>query len=225
MNSITPQELKLYKKELELSSYQKDFLIGTLLGDGNVRLVARNREASLIVDHSTAQTDYVLWKYKIMKRWVLTEPKIVSRVYHKDVSKMLQSIRFSTISHPEVTSFYNLFYQQGVKVIPKDIGKILTSPISLAVWFMDDGNKNHQAVFLNTQQFTLGEQIMLKDCLLENFGLQASINKHWMYKGKQLYRIRINTESTKRFYALVKDLLVPSMLYKFPHIPVTTSLA
>lgn len=225
MNLATPRELKLYKESIQLSSYQKEFLIGTLLGDGNMRFVSRNRQASLVIDHSLAQKDYVFWKYNVMKNLVLTEPKELSRVYHKDKSRMLTSFRFSTISHSELTSWYNVFYQNGVKIIPQNIGKILISPLSLAVWFMDDGNKNHQAVFLNTQQFDLHEQDLLCKCLHSNFGLEASINKHWMYKRKQLYRIRINTESTKRLYNLIQNFMLSSMKYKFPSVPVTTSLA
>lgn len=219
MNLATPQELRLYKESVRLSSLQKEFLIGTILGDGNVRFVARNREASLIVDHSLAQKDYVLWKYGIMNGWVLTEPKELNRRYHKDRSKTLKSFRFSTISHPTLTSLYNIFYRNGIKIIPENIGEVLTSPFSLAAWFMDDGNKNHQAVFLNTQQFSLAEQERLRKCLLKNFDLESSINKHWVFNGRQLYRIRISTESTKKLYDLVKDFILPSMLYKFPLYP------
>ena len=222
MKIVTPQELKIYKASIKLSSIQKDFLIGTLLGDGNLRFVSKNREASLTADHSLKQKDYVIWKYQLMEKWVLTEPKEFRRIYHKDKSKILKSFRFSTISHPEFTVLYNLFYKNGTKIIPENIGKFLTSPFSLAVWLMDDGNKNHQAVFLNTQQFSTEEQEILRDCLASNFGLTTKINKHWMYQGKQLYRIRVDTKSTKILYEMVKDFLLPSMRYKFPLFPVTT---
>ena len=223
MNLAVPQELKLYKMGAKINLYQKEFLIGTILGDGNLRFVGRNLEASLIIDHGLAQKDYVLWKYEIMKNWVLTEPKELNRAYHKDKSRTLKSLRFSTMSHHEFTSLYRTFYKDGVKIIPESIGELLTSPFSLAVWLMDDGNKNHQAVFLNTQQFSLQGQENLRKCLLDNFGLASTINKHWLFKGKQLYRIRIKTESTKRLFKMVKDFLLPSMRYKFPFFPVTTS--
>jgi len=154
-----------------------------------------------------------------MRDWVLTEPKELTRIYHKDKIRKLKSFRFSTVSHSEFTDFYNLFYRNGVKIIPEKIKDILKSPFSLAVWLMDDGNKNHKAVFLNTQQFSKQEQEFLRECLLGNFGLESKINKHWVYKGKQLYRIRVDTKSTKRLYELVKDFLLPSMQYKFPLYP------
>ena len=38
MNLMTLQDLRLYKENLILSSIQKEFLIGTILGDGNFLL-------------------------------------------------------------------------------------------------------------------------------------------------------------------------------------------
>lgn len=213
------QKLRLYKENLILSPTQKEFLVGTILGDGNLRFASRNRQANFIVDHGIKQKTYVFWKHEIMKNFVLTEPKELSRIYHKDKSIKLKSFRFSTISHPDFTSLYNLFYKNGVKIIPDNIKDILKSPFSFAIWFMDDGNKNHQAVFLNTQQFSKDEQRILRDCLYKNFGLETTLNKHWFYKGKQFYRIRISADSTKKLYSLIKDFLLPSMRYKFPLYP------
>lgn len=220
---IATREFRLYKESLRLDPVQKNLIIGSLFGDGNLRFVSKNREATFIVDHGYKQKDYVLWKYDVMKDWVLTEPKVIERLYHKDPSRKLTSFRFSTISHPELTFWYNIFYKNGRKIIPENVAEILKLPLSLAVWFMDDGNKNKQAVFLNTQQFSIEEQELLRNCLFVNFGLETTINKHWVFNGKQLYRIRINTKSTKKLYAMIKDFVLPSMQYKFPLFPVTTS--
>jgi hypothetical protein len=219
-SSITAKELVAYKESLTmLQPIQRDLLIGSLLGDGNLRFLRENLEATFTIDHSLKQEDYVWYKYRILKDWVLTEPRIFTRIYHKDREKMLSSVRFSSISHSVFTSWYDIFYQEGRKIIPENIEEILVSPFSLAVWFMDDGNKNHQAVFLNTQQFLLDEQELLRECLLKNFGLHSTMNKHWVYNGKQLYRIRITTESTKELRRLTQEFILPSLKYKLPVSP------
>jgi len=212
------------KNSLRLNSIQRDLIVGSLLGDGNLRLMGRSIEASFVVDHSGRQKDYVLWKYEILKEFVNKEPRTVTRTYHKDTKRFLTSVRFQTLNHPEFTFWYEIFYQNGRKIIPENMGEILTSPLALAVWFMDDGNKNHQAIFLNTQQFQRNEQECLMKCLHDNFGLECTLNKHSVSKGKQLYRIRVDTRSTKVFSGLVKNHLLPSMRYKIPFVPVTTSL-
>ena len=218
------RELREYKESLKLNMIQRDIIVGSLLGDGNLRLVGRSKEASFVVDHSIKQKDYVLWKYEMFREWVATKPKTLTRIYHKDPRRSLLSFRFQTLSHSEFTFWYEMFYRKDIKIIPSDIRKILVSPLSLAVWFMDDGNKNHNAVFLNTQQFSRIEQECLIECLYENFGLECTLNKHSTSKGKQLYRVRVDTKSTKMLYELAKEYLLPSMRYKIPFVPVTTLL-
>lgn len=225
METSPGKALREYKRSLKLNDFQKQLMVGSMLGDGNLRIVGRNREAHFTVDHSEHQQAYVLWKYEVMREWVTTPPKVLTRVYHKDTHRVLTSLRFQTISHEEFSLWYKIFYRGGVKIIPENIRNILTSPVSLAVWVMDDGNKNYQAVFLNTQQFEKHEQERLMACLRENFGLQCTLNKHWFYKGKQLYRIRVDTKSTRVLHQLIGSYVLSSMTYKIPFVPVTTSPA
>ncbi len=216
--SIGPA-LKVYKRSLKLSYQQKAFLIGSLLGDGNMRFSWQAKEANFIVDHSSTQKEYVLWKYKILQEWCLSRPIKTQRFYHKDPRRKLTSWRFFTISHPEFTKLYRIFYKNGRKIVPFNIKEILNSPFSLAVWIMDDGSRNRRALFLNTQGFSLSEQKQLQDCLQKNFNLESTLNIHSYYQGKRYSRIRITTESTSRLFKLVKKFILPSMRYKFSFYP------
>lgn len=61
---------------------------------------------------------------------------------------------FSTRALPFFTAFYEMFYINGVKVVPYNIMDLLT-PLAIAVWIMDDGNRNTGGgLVLNTQSFT-----------------------------------------------------------------------
>ena len=176
--NLRGKELKNYKNSLTLSQFQRDLVIGSVLGDGNLRFTNKNREANFIVEHSLKQEEYVEWKYQHLKEFVLTPPKIVKRVYHKDRSKITIGYRFLTISHPVFTEFSKIFYKNGYKEISPATVVLISSPLILACWIMDDGNRNHDALFLNTQQFSLSEQGLLKEWLKKRFGLQISVNKH-----------------------------------------------
>lgn len=219
MASLNGEALRKYKEELRLSENQRALVIGSILGDGNLRIPGRNKEANFIIDQGKAQKDYVFWKYKIMREWVLTPPKKVVRVYHKDRTRKTISWRFLTISHPEFTKFYQMFYRKGKKIIPESIKKLLNNPLTLAVWIMDDGTKSGESFFLNTQNFTRKEQEELIRCLKENFGIEGKINIHSYWKGKILYRIRINSISLEKFYKLVGSYILPQFRYKFPLYP------
>ena len=200
-----------------LNKKEKDIIIGSLLGDGSMYMMGRNINPIFSVSHGENQKDYVFWKYQQLKRWVNTPPWREKRIYHKDITRKLVSWRFQTISNSVFSETYQMFYFQNKKIIPDKIDDLLwKSPLALAVWIMDDGNKNHRAVFLNTQSFSLVDQKRLIRSLEKIFGLKAMINKHSKSKGKQLYRIRINTESTKKLVKIVGKFILPEFKYKIP---------
>lgn len=208
-----------YKSKLSLTKRQRDIIIGSLLGDECMRIISKGRDACFTVSHGESQKDYVFWKYGEFKKWVMTPPWRENRTYHKDKRRKLASWRFQTFSHPDFTEIYRNFYREGHKTLPNSLKNILVSPLSLAVWVMDDGNKNFNALFLNTQGFTQSQQKKLIKVLKENFNLEAKINKHSISKSKQLYRIRFTSESTKRLYRITKRFLLPMFRYKFPFYP------
>src|SRR3989344_7267463 len=88
------RELREQKMLPRLNRIQKDLIIGSLLGDGSLRLMGRSREASFVVDHSEKQKDYVLWKYEVLRNWVNREPRTLLRTYHKEKNRFLVSVRF-----------------------------------------------------------------------------------------------------------------------------------
>ena len=114
--------------------------------------------------------------------------------------------RFTTKSLPVFTTLHKIFYQANKKIIPNNLE---IDPLSLAVWFMDDGSKSRSAVYLNTQQFTLDGQQKLLNLLKNKFNLIGSLNKD-----KKYFRIRINTESTKHFKEIVKPYIIKLFNYK-----------
>ena len=202
---------------ITLNKEERDIVLGSLLGDGCLRKMSRAHNPAFSVSHGEAQKDYVFWKYEKLRRLVNTPPWQEHRVYHKDRTRMLASWRFQTLSSEAFMEFYTLFYQNSRKNVPIELGNLLKgSPQALAVWLMDDGNKNYKAVFLNTQGFILEEQRFLCTVLREVFGLDTTVNKHSVYNDQQLYRVRINTESVRKLVHIVKPYILPQFRYKIP---------
>lgn len=98
---------------------------------------------------------------------------------------------------------YNLFYVDGKKVLPSNIGELLT-PLSLAYWICDDGGfcQRDQVVTLNTQGFSHKEVELLIKVLGDKFGLKCTINQN---KGKFIIRI------SRKSFPLLQNLLAPVM--------------
>jgi len=158
--------------------------------------------ALLEINHSIKQKFYVDWKYQQLANLVLTPPKA------RKGKGVRIAYRFTTRSLPELTTFYKKFYSDGQKVVPQDL---LLDPLSLAVWFMDDGCKSYRALYLNTQQFDIDSQRRLMNLLQNNWGIRSTLNKD-----KQYQRIRIAVASVSTFKELVFPYILEEFQYKFP---------
>jgi len=212
--NITGKSLEAYKKRLELTDVQRDILIGSVLGDGNLRVLKRH--ALLTISQGERQADYVLWKYTIFRNWVLTEPRREIRIYYKDRTKSIINYRWEYCK-----SFYSYRVLQGIlqnnrKVIPAEINSLLTSPRALAVWYMDDGSRKPygKGAFFHTECFSLESQEKLISCLKNNFSLEARLASGGLWQGKRQYRLYIPAGSFLAFRELVAPYMLPSFRYK-----------
>ena len=182
-----------------LTERQKAIIVGCLLGDGAMRC---KTNALLETNHSAKQRDYVEWKFSELKDMVSTGPK------KRFGNAGRIAYRFTTRSLPALTEVYRIFYRSGKKIIPDNLQ---IHPLSLAVWFMDDGSKSYRAIYLNTQKFSVTEQEKLIEILKQQFDINASLNKD-----KKYYRLRIAVSSVSKFLEIIKPYLLPMFCYKTP---------
>lgn len=191
-----------------LTTVQHAILVGSLLGDGTLRKQGTRTNALFEVNHSYRFKVYVDWKWRHFHEYVLTPPK------SRPGNGARVAYRFTTRSLPTFTDYYQWFYKDGKKCIPRDL---ILDLIALAVWFMDDGSRSRTACYLNTQQFSLEDQKFLQDLLLKTFGVRSALNRD-----KKYYRVRITTESTKTIAELIRPHVLPCFRYKLNDDPVTT---
>ena len=159
--------------------------------------------ALLEINHSSHQTRYVLWKYEHLRDLVRTPP----RVRRGNGTRI--ACRFVTRSDPALTPYYELFYARGTKCVPD----VELTPLALAVWFMDDGCRSRNAVYLNTQQFAVDDQHKLMAMLERQWGIQGALNRDKCYR-----RIRLSVDGTKRLARLIEPHLLPELRYKLPQV-------
>ena len=62
-----------------LTQFQRSFVIGTLLGDGYLRIVPGRNNAFLEVNHSIKVKEYVDWKYETLQSIAGSKPKSEKR--------------------------------------------------------------------------------------------------------------------------------------------------
>jgi hypothetical protein len=184
--------------EEALTPRQEAIVVGSLLGDGAMRCKAN---ALLEVNHCAAQRGYVDWKYHELANLVSTPPR------ERPGNGARRAYRFTTRSLPQLTTLFRKFYSGGRKVVPA----VTLAPLTLAVWLMDDGSRSYNTIYLNTQQFTVGEQTSLLRMLEAQWGINGYLNKD-----KQYFRIRLSVASAARFVKIVQPLILPEFEYKLP---------
>ena len=224
---VTPREARRItystdirnRKRIKLDEYQQAIIVGTILGDACLHDNWSKTNCRLQIRHSLAQKEYVMWKYEALKPLVLTEPQHYGRT---------NSVWFRTRSHPELTKLHKIFYRDGKKIIPKNIEGFLSNPLTMSVWFMDDGNArkvhgNVRGYNLNTQSFTREEHEVLQDALQNVWDIRASINKNIGY-----LRLYIGSRDHPTFEDVIRAHILPSLKYKISSVgdsssPVETS--
>jgi hypothetical protein len=183
-----------------LPEVQREIIVGSLLGDGAMRC---KTNALLEINHSSHQRGYVDWKFRHLADLVRTPPKA-----RKSNGSRI-AYRFVTRSLPELTPYFELFYATGRKRIPE----LELSQLTLAVWFMDDGCRSRNAVYLNTQQYDEMSQRTMLRLLRDQWGIEATLNRD-----KSYYRIRLSVEGTREFAGLIEPYLLPELRYKLPQM-------
>ena len=181
-------------------------MVGTLLGDGY--LSSKSKAPHLELKQSDEKKEYVFWLYKELENLCTSAPK-----QRKDNNQWYVNTHCSS----ELMHLRYWFYPKGVKIVPRNIEKILVNPLSLAIWYMDDGTldyreKDHYAFRLTTHSFTPNDNQRLVSVLNNNFGVDATVQST-LIRGKRYPRIHIGVTGRDQFYNLVQ----PYILNCFKH--------
>lgn len=193
-----------------LSKKQKKVLIGTLLGDGSLEFNGY-KGVRLQIKQKKESKDYVFWMYDVFENFTRTEPK-----QRKDTNQWYFGTRYLR----ELKYFFDLFYGDDKKSVPNDIDNYLYDPLSLAVWFMDDGTldyrpKSHYAYSLSTDSFSVSDVEKLKKTLKNNFNVESSIQTP-RSRGTKYTKLYIGADGRDKFKNLIEDFILDCFSYKLP---------
>lgn len=179
-------------------------MIGSVLGDAWIE------QGSFRFKQSKEKKEYVWWMYRELKSLCRSQP-------HQGWN---EQVSFLTLMHEEIREMRNFFYPDGKKRIPDEIINVLKDPLSLAVWFMDDGTldyrvKDHYAFRLATYSFSQKENELLAETLDENFGVVATVQQSKM-RNQIYYRLYIGEEGRDRFINLIAPHMHSCFTHKLP---------
>jgi len=187
-----------------------DVVIGSVLGDAHLYKLTKKSKSGIFISQHDSKYPYLEWLHSKIGKDFDLHPIRPKTGYKQHYFWSKFNLRFGELR--------NTFYHGRTKIIPSGIFDLLTSPRSIAVWYMDDGNldkrdKYHFNSTFATYCFSFEECRVLCEVLNKNFGIKASVNQTKM-RGKIYPRLYIWSESMNKFINTIKPFINPVFSYK-----------
>lgn len=190
---------------------KRSILIAMCIGDGHIHKCLRSKSASLKIQHSIKQKDWITTKYD----WTISLLGGFKPTLKEFNNSGYPRIRFQK-AHRYFRVLRKWLYHNNDKIITRKILNYLDLR-GLAIWYMDDGGLSAKKIndkihayemFLNTHETKENNQVII-DYFKEVWGIQWT-----QVKNKGSYRLRMGTKEAKKFTTLIEPYIIPSMQYK-----------
>lgn len=199
-----------------LSDKSKEIILGSLLGDGSLKINAGYKNARFAFRHSVHQKDYFFWKAEELK-------EISGDSYfwkQKPDGFGGEKLRYQSLALNQLTELYHLTHKKD-KFVAQPKWLNLLTPLSLSVWWLDDGSLivNGRRGVICTDPFPYEFQQALANYLDKKWEIKVKIGKvrrNWNGKTTEYYRlwIRSGEELKKLLRLILPNVKVASMLPK-----------
>jgi recombination protein RecA len=193
-----------------LSEFQWEVLLGGLMGDGALSSTRSGLGARYRFGHGAKQADYCEWKASLFENVGVSRSANQKGATFCDVRPL-----------PELAELRDAVYVGGKKVFSSDYLKRLT-PLSLGIWYMDDGSFSLRAKGLQertrdgsgrsdicVEAMEATTRVRLIDHLRDVWGIAGRLVERG---GKAV--IVFPKDETAKLHALIAPFVHPSMEYK-----------
>lgn len=205
-----------------LNENQRNLLVGTLLGDGNLQTFSKGKTWRYRALQQASQKEYLFHKYEVLKNLCGSEP-VFGSPEDLRTGKKAERWYFNTKVDSSLKEFGDLFYklnqtgERFTKDVPTNIKELLT-PQAVAYLYMDDGALkwvgHSNAMRICTDSFSEAGVLNLINALNSNYGLKTNMTVERKDGIIVARRIAIPEKDAVRFVELIKPFLIDCMKYK-----------
>ena len=198
-----------------LSNIAKEIILGSLLGDGSLKINPLYKNARFSFRHTIAQKAYFDWK--VSKLSEISSGKFVWTQQADGFGK-LPKLRYQSRAIEALTELYNLTSKGGKFNIRRKWLNCLT-PLSLAVWWLDDGSiiSNGRKGVICTDGFDEDAVKILAKYLEKVWQVKSTVAPIKKLNGKKDKYYRIWLSSTSELIKFLQIIL--------PHMEVEEMLS
>jgi recombination protein RecA len=193
-----------------LSNFQWEVILGGLMGDGALSPTRSGGGARYRFGHGKKQAAYADWKASLF-----------SNITTSHTTNARGDVFYDLTPLADLKELRESVYIGGKKVLSEEYLKGL-SPLSLAIWYMDDGSFSLRAKGLQertregsgrsticVEAMELTTRVRLAQYLADTWGIRPSIRKQG-YKDVLVF----SKDETAKLHALIAPFVHPSMEYK-----------
>jgi len=212
-----PEAMKKLRWHEKLTDTQIKFLLGDLLGDGNITSWGMYQ-----CSHSYKQKSYIEHKCDILSNLISPNFNFKENlIKNHQNGKEYRSYYLRSMGNEKLKDIYKIFYKGGVKIFPYEyLMQSNFDAYGLAIWYMDDGSRNKNTCSLQTQSFDYAENTRVLDFLNTRFsicGVLQEINSRAReIPEKHKWYVRFNKMAALKFFQLVAPHILPYFQYKLP---------
>lgn len=190
---------------------QQSVIIGTILGDGYLQMTGK-QNARLRLEHSALQTEYIRWKIDVLS-YLFHEKWTELKRIHPKTGRTYFYVRAQSYADDKLGELHKLFYENKKKHIPYNLRELLT-PLSLAVWYMDDGYyyNRDRCSYLYLGKVSIEEANIVKDALWCNMSLFVKV----LDKKQKGYAIYFSPGEVNKLNNVINPYILPIFSYKLP---------
>jgi recombination protein RecA len=195
---------------VRLSRFQWEILLGGLMGDGALFRAKSGLAGRYRFGHGARQVEYADWKASLFANIGTSRTTDARGAVFHDLSPL-----------PELAELREAVYVAGKKVFSEDYLKQLT-PLSLAIWYMDDATFQLRAKGLQerTRDGSGRAEICIEAMeLTTRSRLLAFLSDTWGITPRLIQRagkavLQFPKDETAKFHALIAPYVHPAMQYK-----------
>jgi recombination protein RecA len=195
-----------------LSDLQWQVILGGLMGDGALSWTRNHLAARYRFGHGAKQSEYREWKASLLENVGVCRSRNSKGASFCDTSPL-----------PELAELRESVYVADQKVFSHDYLKLLT-PLSLAVWYMDDGSFTQRAkgvqartkdgsgrVEICVKAMDPTTRVRLVEFLADVWGIRA---RQFDKGTRKVPYLLFPKDETAKLHALIAPFVYPSMEYK-----------
>lgn len=200
-----------------LSKQTKEIILGSLLGDGSLKIHPGYKNARFSFRHSSKQQNYFQWKVDLIKNEIASEKNVF--IQKPDGFGKNTMLRFQSLALPTLTELYHLTHK-GKRFVVRRKWLNQMSPLSLAIWWFDDGSiiSNGRKGVLCSDGFDRDSQETLRQYLKVVWDVTVRVGRIGTKQSgtkEEYFRLWFrSTEELRKFFTIILPFTPKSMLPK-----------